>query len=154
MELKKTKLFPIGLICVAVSGDCVTKIYLSDTEYFDDSPVIDEAFNQLSEYFEGRRREFDLKLKYDNATPFQAKVYDALKNTEYGKCITYKDLAILAGNKNAARAVGGALNKNPIMIVIPCHRVIAKNNIGGFAYGLKIKKMLLSLEGNKSEDLA
>ena len=80
-------------------------------------------------------------------TPFQKKVYQALKEVKYGTTVAYGDLAKALGQPKAYRAVGGALNKNPIMIVLPCHRVIGKNqSLVGFASGLNHKKTLLDLE--------
>ncbi len=104
------------------------------------------AHKQLKEYFNGNRREFDLKLSV-SGTDFQKQVWNELLKIPYGKTRTYRDVALAVGNPGAARAVGGANNKNKIPIIIPCHRVIGKDgSLVGFGSGLKIKKQLLNLE--------
>ncbi len=102
---------------------------------------------QLKEYFNQERKVFNIPL-FLNATEFQNKVYSALLNIEYGSTKSYKDIAVEINHPKAYRAVGLANNKNPIPIIIPCHRVIASNhNLTGYAYGLDMKKRLLNLEG-------
>ncbi len=101
---------------------------------------------ELDEYFEGKRKSFDIELA-PIGTDFQKKVWDALLKIPYGATCTYKDIATAIGNPNASRAVGGANNKNPIPIIIPCHRVIGANKaLVGYAYGLEMKRYLLDLE--------
>lgn len=101
---------------------------------------------QLNEYFSGRRKVFDLKLN-PQGTDFQKRVWLELSKIPYGEVKSYSQIAQQIQNPNAVRAVGSACNKNPIMIIIPCHRVISKNgNLGGFAYGNLIKQKLLNLE--------
>lgn len=110
------------------------------------SDLLYEAYNQLREYFSGRRMRFDLPLGY-NGTAFQQKVWAQLQNIPYGETRSYEDIAASTGNKKAVRAVGQANHKNPILILIPCHRVIHKNgSISGFACGIEVKKYLLNLE--------
>ncbi len=110
------------------------------------NPIIQETIKQLDEYFSEVRKTFDLPLN-PIGTQFQKKVWNELLNISYGKVKTYKDIAIAIGNPNAARAVGNANNKNPIAIIIPCHRVIGSNgNLIGYAGGLDIKQQLLWLE--------
>ena len=110
-------------------------------------PVIDIAAEQLDEYFSGKRKKFNLPVKI-KGTDFQKAVYNCLLEIPYGKTKSYKEIADIIGHKNAYRAVGSACNKNKILIVIPCHRVIASNKgLAGFALGLDIKKQLLKLEG-------
>jgi methylated-DNA-[protein]-cysteine S-methyltransferase len=105
-----------------------------------------EAKNQLEEYFNSKRTKFNLPLS-PKGTAFQKKVWDELLKIPYGKTTTYGEIASKIGNKNASRAVGGANNKNPIPIFIPCHRVIGKSgNLTGYALGLDIKEKLLKLE--------
>ncbi len=105
-----------------------------------------EAKYQLEEYFRGERKEFHLKLN-PRGTDFQLKVWDELKNIPYGETRSYKEIAIAIGNPKASRAIGMANNKNPIPIIIPCHRVIGSNKtLVGYAGGLKMKKDLLNLE--------
>ncbi|MGO2118348.1 MAG: methylated-DNA--[protein]-cysteine S-methyltransferase [Fusobacterium sp.] len=101
---------------------------------------------QLNEYFSGARKSFDLKLSL-TGTNFQKKVWEALGNIPYGETKSYKEIAIEVGSPKAFRAVGSANNKNPIPIIIPCHRVIGKNGkLVGFAGGLDLKEKLLQLE--------
>lgn len=106
-----------------------------------------EACLQLDEYFRGERKQFDLPLKYAG-TPFQESVWRELLNIPYGETRSYEDIAVGIGNPKAVRAVGQANNRNPILLMIPCHRVIHKSgDISGFACGIEAKKYLLELEG-------
>lgn len=110
------------------------------------SLVIDECIKELDEYFNKKRKVFNVPIKL-NGTLFQMKVFEVLKSIPYGHTLSYKDVAILIGNPKASRAVGNVCNKNPIMIVVPCHRVIGKNGkLVGFAYGTDLKEELLELE--------
>lgn len=110
--------------------------------------IIIEAKKQLDEYFKGERKAFDLPLVFTRGTDFQKKVWKALLEIPYGTTKNYKELAEMAGCPKGARAVGGANNKNPISIIVPCHRVIgADGSLVGYGGGLEIKKELLKLEG-------
>ncbi|MBE6050453.1 MAG: methylated-DNA--[protein]-cysteine S-methyltransferase [Clostridium sp.] len=101
---------------------------------------------QISEYLEGNRKEFDFPI-YLEGTEFQKKVWDTLRKIPYGETRSYKDIAIMVGNEKASRAVGGANNKNPIIIAVPCHRVIGKNGkLVGFGCGIDVKEKLLDIE--------
>ena len=105
---------------------------------------------QLQEYFEGSRSSFDLPLAPEG-TDFQKLVWEELLKIPYGESRTYSEIAVAIGRPKASRAVGNAINKNPIAIIIPCHRVIGKDgNLRGYAGGLELKEMLLRLEGNLS----
>lgn len=105
---------------------------------------------QLQEYFEGRRSSFDLPLAPEG-TDFQKLVWEELLKIPYGESRTYSEIAVAIGRPKASRAVGNAINKNPIAIIIPCHRVIGKDGkLRGYAGGLELKEMLLRLEGNLS----
>lgn len=105
-----------------------------------------EACRQLDEYFQGKRKSFDLPISYAG-TSFQESVWRELQNIPYGETRSYEDIAVKIGNPKAVRAVGQANNKNPILLIIPCHRVIHKNgDISGFACGIDAKKYLLGLE--------
>lgn len=111
------------------------------------TPLLKKARQQLEEYFEGRRKTFDLPLA-PKGTAFQQKVWQALQKISYGETKSYKDIAQMIDNPKACRAVGGANHRNPIMIVIPCHRVIGQNGaLVGYAGGVDIKRKLLMLEG-------
>lgn len=113
-----------------------------------ENKIIRQTIKQLDEYFRGKRKKFELPLN-PKGTEFQKKVWLQLMKIPYGKTATYKDIATLIGNPNASRAVGNANNKNPIAIIIPCHRVIGSNNkLTGYAGGLDKKEKLLNLEKN------
>jgi len=104
------------------------------------------AMQQLAEYFDGSRKQFDLPLDFEG-TIFQKSVWAALLRIPYGETRTYAQIAIEIGNPNATRAVGAANGKNPLSIIVPCHRVIGSSGgLTGFAGGLGIKRQLLDLE--------
>lgn len=106
----------------------------------------DYVICQLKEYFSNKRETFDIPLRLETS-PFSLKVLEALKTIPYGETRTYGQIATLIGSPKAARAVGGACNKNPIQIIIPCHRVIGANSsLVGYAGGLELKSNLLTLE--------
>lgn len=116
---------------------------------YKETEVIKETYRQLSEYFAGKRDSFDIPIK-TQGTDFQEKVWNALKQIPYGETRSYKDIAIAIGKPKAMRAVGMANNRNPIMIVIPCHRVIGANGqLIGYGGGLDVKEKLLTLEKAK-----
>ena len=107
---------------------------------------IKDIKKQLDEYFLGKRTIFNIKIN-PAGTDFQKLVWKELQNIPYGKTKSYSEVAESIGNKNTQRAVGNACNKNPIMIIIPCHRVVSKNNnLGGYAYGSIIKQKFLNVE--------
>lgn len=109
---------------------------------------VKSVLDQLSEYFAGERREFDTPVTFIGGTPFQRKVWQELLKIPYGEVRTYKDIAREIGMPKAVRAVGGANNKNPISIIVPCHRVIGSNGaLVGYGGGLDKKEYLLKLEG-------
>lgn len=146
---------PIGLITVNGNDDGLLGVWyeshartLSDFGVQDDEhPILQLTISQLKEYFNGERREFSIPLAA-NGTEFQNKVWQALTTIPYGETWCYKDLAIAVGNPKSSQAVGGANGKNPISIIVPCHRVIGKNgSLTGYAGGLDIKDALLKLEG-------
>lgn len=111
------------------------------------SPVLDETAEQLGEYFAGDRRSFDLPLDL-HGTPFQLDVWRALAEIPYGETRTYAIQAASIGRPTAVRAVGAANGRNPVSIVLPCHRVVGSDgSLTGFAGGLAAKASLLSLEG-------
>ncbi|MBQ7871496.1 MAG: methylated-DNA--[Oscillospiraceae bacterium] len=104
------------------------------------------AAAQLREYFAGERREFTVDLA-PAGTPFQKAVWAAMCRIPYGKVVTYGQLAAAIGRPTACRAVANAVGKNPILILQPCHRVVAAGGLGGFSAGLEKKRALLRLEG-------
>jgi O-6-methylguanine DNA methyltransferase len=110
--------------------------------------LLNRTIKQLDEYFEGIRFEFDLPLSF-KGTDFQMKVWRELLNIPYGETRSYKDIATAIGKPKACRAVGGANNKNPIILICPCHRVIgASGKLVGYGGGLDMKEYLLSLESS------
>lgn len=147
--------FPIGRLGIAEDGTGITDIFfpernsdLKDTLEEKETELLKEAKKQLDEYFAGTRREFNLPLSL-KGTEFQVKDWEALCTIPYGETRSYKDIAIQIGNPKACRAVGLANNRNPISIVVPCHRVIGKNGkLVGYGGGLDIKVKLLELEKN------
>lgn len=143
---------PVGMICMEEQDGAVTGVYIDKEFTTEDrsrdveTPVLKEARRQLSEYFLKQRKEFDLPLA-PQGTEFQKKVWEALCTIPYGETRSYGEIARQIGNSKASRAVGGANNKNHIMIVIPCHRVIGANGaLVGFGGGLDVKEYLLELE--------
>ena len=111
-----------------------------------ETPLLQEAEEQLNEYFAGVRREFDLPLAA-KGTAFQQAVWAQLRTIPYGEVRTYGQLAAALGKPKAGRAVGRACHRNPLCIVVPCHRVIgADGSLTGYAEGLDIKEYLLELE--------
>jgi methylated-DNA-[protein]-cysteine S-methyltransferase len=110
--------------------------------------AVADARRELDEYFEGRRRHFDLAVDLEVLPAFQRQVLDELCRVPYGEVDTYGGLAARIGKPRAARAVGGALNRNPVPIVVPCHRIVgASGSLVGYAGGLARKERLLALEG-------
>jgi methylated-DNA-[protein]-cysteine S-methyltransferase len=108
---------------------------------------LDLVRRELEEYFEGRRRDFDLPLDLRGREGFSRDILERLAKVPYGEVTTYKSLAVEAGNPRAARAVGTIMNRNPIPIVLPCHRVVGSNgSLVGYGGGLERKRLLLDLE--------
>lgn len=106
-----------------------------------------DEVKQILEYFAGKRRSFDIKVVL-RGTEFQGKVWQALAKVKYGETVSYTELAERAGNKKAFRAAATCCASNPVAIIIPCHRVLAKNGIGGFGGGIPMKKFMLQLENS------
>lgn len=137
----------VGNILIEADNKAITRIQFNTSNVsYCSSSLEQEAAKQLDEYFKGKRKKFDLPLNL-KGTEFQKKVWEALKQIPYAQTRSYKEIAMMIGNKNASRAVGMANNKNPCPIVVPCHRVIGSNgSLVGYALGLDIKKKLLDLE--------
>ena len=110
------------------------------------NPVTERVEQQLEEYFSGKRKEFDIMALADG-TPFQHEVWDAVSRIPYGKVATYGQLAEAIGNPAACRAVANAVGENPLLLLTPCHRVVAADGLGGFSAGTEAKALLLTLEG-------
>lgn len=137
---------PIGNLVIDEEDGAITVIRWSDERSANGSPLLAEAARQLDAYFAGELADFDLPL-LPAGSDFERQVWSAMQKIPYGKTQCYGDLAAAIGS--APRAVGGACGKNPIPIVIPCHRVLAKAGLGGYSGsgGLKTKQALLALEG-------
>jgi methylated-DNA-[protein]-cysteine S-methyltransferase len=136
-----------GLAAILWPDDDPARVRLGAPLENADHPVLLETQRQLREYFDGRRKAFDLKLDF-TGTPFQRKVWAALLTIPYGETRSYAQIARQIGHPDAVRAVGAANGKNPISIVAPCHRVIGSTGkLTGFAGGLEAKAFLLALEG-------
>lgn len=145
---------PIGGLCLEDDGEALTALYpvsylSQDNRTAEDSrasELLKRTCDELEDYFLGRRTEFDLPL-HPQGTSFQKKVWNALREIPYGETRSYADIAVRIGQPQACRAVGGANNKNRILILIPCHRVIGKNgSLTGFGCGMDAKEHLLKLE--------
>jgi len=104
------------------------------------------ALRQIREYYSGRRRRFSVKICPDNLAPFSSRVVACLRKVPYGATVTYGELARRAGSPRASRAVGSVMASNDLPLVIPCHRVVAAQGLGGFGGGLRMKRDLLRLE--------
>jgi methylated-DNA-[protein]-cysteine S-methyltransferase len=118
-----------------------------DPSWAEDSAAFGEVARQLDEYFDGSRTTFELALA-PAGTPFQRRVWDELTRIPWGGTVTYGELAARAGHPGAARAVGAAVGRNPISILVPCHRVVgADGTLTGYAGGVGRKAYLLALEG-------
>lgn len=139
---------PVGKIWIAETDNKISHISffeLQDCEIVENE-IIKKCYGQLCEYFEGKRKTFDLPL-YISGTEFQMKVWKALQDIGYARTASYGDIAKIVGNPKASRAIGMANNRNKIPIIIPCHRIIGSNgDLTGYAGGLSIKKYLLDLE--------
>ncbi len=140
--------YPFGYLKIGHEGEKVVCLEKKDevTDFGRKNEFTDKVFKQILEYLDGKRKEFSFECEL-RGTEFQVKVWKELAKIPYGETRSYKDVAIAVGNKNAARAVGLANNKNPIGIVYPCHRVIGSNGkLVGYAGGLEIKEYLLKME--------
>lgn len=139
---------PVGCIWIVEENGAVTQLSFQPAAKAEQkqTPLLNRAKEQLEEYFTGARQQFDIPLR-TNGTAFQEAVWSALRSIPYGETRSYRDIAEAVGNKKAARAVGMANNRNPIAIIIPCHRVIgADGQLVGYGGGLDIKHLLLGLE--------
>ena len=151
---------PIGILGLVSNGDSLLRIYLPnenisvsklqqqypDKDITEDKLEFKETIDQLTEYFDGQRKVFTIKTKIE-VSPFYKKALLEVTKVPYGKTASYCDIALKLNNPKAARAVGTANARNPLPIIIPCHRIISKNDkLGGYAGGLKMKKYLLDFE--------
>ena len=147
---------PIGVLKIFSSDIALHKIELvKERNDFECSTFNYRVIDQLEAYFDGRLLTFNIPLALDKCTTFQKRVYDELLKVRYGRTKSYKELAEMVGNPNASRAIGNAMAKNPIPIIIPCHRIINSNGkIGKYSLGFddssSIKSFLLDFEKQHS----
>lgn len=145
---------PLGRLTIGSNGQALTTLAFGDLILPGEkraTELTNRAANQLQEYFAGKRRSFDLPLAPEG-TDFQKRVWKAIEEVPYGQTRSYSDIACIIGNPKACRAVGGANNKNPLPIIVPCHRIIGANGtLVGYGGGAKIKAYLLELEQRSIE---
>lgn len=148
---------PLGPLFATAVGDALTGLYYQggrhapqiSPDWVEDPEAapLAECARQLAEYFAGRRRRFGLPMA-PSGTPFQMRVWDEIARIPYGETISYAELARRAGAPGCARAAGAATGRNPLSIVVPCHRVVARGGaLTGYAGGLERKSRLLEIEG-------
>lgn len=149
---------PVGKLLLAGDADGLQRVQFEcnikvDEKWCEDKESFKDVIQQLDEYFAGKRKSFNLSLN-PQGTEFQKAVWKRLEQIEFGQTKFYAEIAEEIGNPKAARAIGMANNKNPIPIIIPCHRVIGKNgSLTGFAGGLDVKQQLLNIECSGTFDL-
>ena len=147
---------PLGPVILTTDGQALTGLYFEGQKHFSgirsdwrespNSPIFDAACRQLAEYFSGHRAGFDLPVA-PQGTEFQQAVWQALQAVGFGERLNYSDLARKVGRPQAVRAVGAAVGRNPISVLIPCHRIVGKGDrLTGYAGGLARKAALLKLE--------
>lgn len=153
---------PIGLLRLVGHDSALCGVYFADQPgvpaWAADAPVcvaettphpLQQAIHQLHEYFQGRRQQFELPLAWVDGTEFQRQVWQALAAIPYGATVSYGELAAKIGRPRAVRALGGAVGRNPLGIVLPCHRVVgAQGQLTGYTGGLERKVALLQLEAH------
>lgn len=146
---------PVGTLCGVIGEGKILALYLAQDDGTFPQDIISAEEDrrtaemlriQLDEYFMGKRRTFDLPVEL-HGTEFQFAVWNAMRRIPYGEVRTYGEVAMMAGYPRAARAVGNACNRNPLLLIVPCHRVVASDGIGGFAHNTEMKRTLLRGEG-------
>tara|TARA_Y100000996_G_scaffold54581_1_gene37171 strand:- start:89 stop:571 length:483 start_codon:yes stop_codon:yes gene_type:complete len=148
---------PIGVLKLEAESDCISKIKFKDgdslklrkeSRHNGESSILIQTSKQINEYFNGTRKVFEIPFKL-NLPPFYTKVLLEVKKIKYGEVASYGKIAKMVGNNEAVRAVGTANAKNPLPIIIPCHRIISWNGkLGGYSGGLDKKSFLLEHESN------
>jgi methylated-DNA-[protein]-cysteine S-methyltransferase len=160
-DIRKTHVdSPLGALVLAATDAGLAGLWFDDQKHQpawadwperDDDPLLQQAVTQLQEYFDGTRTSFDLPLDLRGGTPFQQSVWQALLHIPYGVCTTYGTLSSALERPDAVRAVGTAVGRNPLGIIVPCHRVLgADGSLTGYAGGLGRKAALLTLESGAS----
>ncbi len=138
---------PLGLLAIIATDQFVLGVdFVKRKDNTLPNKITKQAKRELAEYFKGTRKKFSVPIKLIGSA-WQSLVWQKLLSVSYGYVISYQDLANAIGKAQAARAIGGAVNKNPIAIIVPCHRVVgAKGDLVGYAGGMNKKKYLLDLE--------
>ena len=140
---------PIGVVRLTESDGFITRIELTDVAdavHTSPTPLLHESAQQILAFLDGKCQQLDFPIRMVG-TPFQQRVWQALQQIPYGATRTYGEIATAIGNSRASRAVGMACNKNPLLLIVPCHRVVGANGkLVGFAYGTEAKRWLLELE--------
>jgi methylated-DNA-[protein]-cysteine S-methyltransferase len=145
--------YPLCRLGIAEEDSVICRVFFDnvrtpDNFIVEETSLINKTSVQLKEYFDGKRKTFDLPIVL-HGTDFQVRVWNELINIPWGETRSYGELAAIAGNRKASRAVGMANNRNPLPIIIPCHRVIGHDgSLTGYAGGIELKKHLLELEKN------
>ena len=160
---------PLGVMAIAATPQGLTGLWFTDNQRYlppeltgpaawpesPAHPVLKQAGQQLGEYFAGQRRHFEVPLDLRCGTAFQQSVWQALLGIPQGETISYGEVSRRIGNPAAVRAVGGAVGRNPVSIIVPCHRVMGSNGtLTGYGGGLTRKTALLRLEGARLEHLS
>ena len=147
----------LGPVLIVMENEAVTAVFFAGNKKVEEDPsrgsgkeqgsLLTSAAQQIGEYLEGRRREFTLPVRL-SGTPFQTTVWDILRTIPYGRTLSYRDVARLLGKDDRyLRAIGSAISRNPLMLIVPCHRVIGSDgSLTGYAGGLDRKQALLTLE--------
>lgn len=154
-----------GTLVALSDGQALTGLYVigqkhapqkdSSWQHAPELPLFATLTTQLQEFCSGNRKQFDIPYRFAWGTPFQQKVWQALTQIAYGQTTNYGSLAKSLGLSKSARAVGSAIGRNPLLVVVPCHRVVGKNGaLTGFAAGLELKASLLNLESQSAGSLA
>jgi methylated-DNA-[protein]-cysteine S-methyltransferase len=153
MTITRSVPSPVGELLLVGDGDAVRGLYFPDHKpaprlgaTTTDDAAFADAVRQLDEWFSGERTEFELDIQFEG-TDFQRAVWAALREIPYGETVTYGELATAAGRPGAARAIGHAVARNPLSIIVPCHRVVGSSGtLTGYAGGVDRKRELLDLE--------
>lgn len=143
---------PLGIIEIRATSRKILSILFVDEEniYVTENELTRKCAKEIKEYFEGKRKEFDIEIEIEG-TEFQRAVWNELLKIPYGTVTTYKEIARNIGNESAVRAVGNIIGKNPILILVPCHRVIGSSGkMTGYVAGIEKKEALLELEKENS----
>ena len=150
--MRNSYCFPtaIGDLTAVAEDGALTMLTLGKGEHNKtEDPLLLKTEEQINEYLAGARTDFEIPLK-PGGTPFQKQVWDALVKIAYGQTVCYEEIAVAIGKPSSSRAVGNAVGANPILLMVPCHRIIKKNGqTGNFGSGPELKKSLLRLESSK-----